>query len=190
MYVLCDTCSVLMLIRIAPDMFIDQKYDCVTVPEVRQEFVQTKKFKTKYPWREKYVAKIRAIPKTQLDNDVFQKAHSTVRTVHDTGLINPRTNKLFDLSRVDKLIISYAVAHNYVLSSVDNDLVDFAEQQFEKSVVRPLGIINDWLGRGLIDWDDSLQSIIDDWTRCGEHRQPIDEIQKFKSLTGYLYVGP
>jgi len=31
MYILCDTCSVLMLIRIAPDMFCDDSYGCVTI---------------------------------------------------------------------------------------------------------------------------------------------------------------
>lgn len=47
MHILCDTCSVLMLIRIAPDMFKDERYECVTVNEVWQELFRTRKFKTK-----------------------------------------------------------------------------------------------------------------------------------------------
>jgi hypothetical protein len=31
MYLLCDTCCVLMLIRLVPDMFTDPKFRCVTV---------------------------------------------------------------------------------------------------------------------------------------------------------------
>jgi hypothetical protein len=45
MYILCDTCSVLMLIRIAPDMFRDDRYGCVTIQEVFQELFRTQKFK-------------------------------------------------------------------------------------------------------------------------------------------------
>lgn len=37
MNILCDTCTILMLIRIAPDMFIDGRYNCVTINEVRDE---------------------------------------------------------------------------------------------------------------------------------------------------------
>lgn len=49
MYVLCDTCSVLMLIRIAPDMFEDSRYGCVTTQEVIRELFRTQRFKEKYP---------------------------------------------------------------------------------------------------------------------------------------------
>ena len=54
MYILCDTCSVLMLIRIAPDMFCDDRYECVTIQEMIQEMFRTQKFKMRYPWRTKY----------------------------------------------------------------------------------------------------------------------------------------
>ncbi|NQV19357.1 MAG: hypothetical protein HQ534_12545 [Armatimonadetes bacterium] len=49
MNIICDTCSILMLIRIAPDMFIDSKYGCKTINEVRKEFISTTRFKEKYP---------------------------------------------------------------------------------------------------------------------------------------------
>lgn len=48
MYILCDTCKVLMLIRIAPDMFRDDGYGCVTIQEVFQELFRTQKFKMQY----------------------------------------------------------------------------------------------------------------------------------------------
>ena len=59
MNILCDTCSVLMLIRIAPDMCMDEGFDCVTVQEVCEEIFRTQRFKTKYAWRSDYKNKIR-----------------------------------------------------------------------------------------------------------------------------------
>jgi len=52
MKILCDTSSVLLLIRIAPQMFIDDKFNCFTVREVWEEVFQTQKFRTKYSWRD------------------------------------------------------------------------------------------------------------------------------------------
>ena len=43
MYILCDTCSVLMLIRVAPDMFCDDRYGCVTIKDVFRELFRTQK---------------------------------------------------------------------------------------------------------------------------------------------------
>ncbi|KPA09987.1 hypothetical protein MHK_009813 [Candidatus Magnetomorum sp. HK-1] len=54
MYILCDTCSVLMLIRINPEMFTRECFNCATTTEVQKELSRTQKFKTKYPWRNKY----------------------------------------------------------------------------------------------------------------------------------------
>jgi len=59
MEILCDTCSILMLLRIAPQMFLDDTYQCCTIAEVRNEIFQTQKFKNKYPWREKFKDKIK-----------------------------------------------------------------------------------------------------------------------------------
>lgn len=58
MNILCDTCSVLMLIRVAPDMFIDARFDCVTIDEVKREIFEKQKFKSKYPWRHQFRDKI------------------------------------------------------------------------------------------------------------------------------------
>ena len=63
MNILCDTCSVLMLIRIAPDMFSDDRYECLTIQEVFRELFRTQKFKSRYPWREKYKPKVKALEK-------------------------------------------------------------------------------------------------------------------------------
>jgi hypothetical protein len=52
MFVVCDTCSLIMLLRIAPDMFADPRYRCVTIAPVFNEYVRTQRFKHRYPWRE------------------------------------------------------------------------------------------------------------------------------------------
>jgi hypothetical protein len=59
MFILCDTCSILMLIRIAPKMFTEMEYECVTVAEVVQEIKRTQKFKDKHPWNMIWSKKLR-----------------------------------------------------------------------------------------------------------------------------------
>lgn len=93
MYILCDTCSVLMLIRITPDMFRDDRYGCVT-------------------------------------------------------------------------------------------------QEFAGKTISPLEIVNNWIKKGIIKWNDDLQSIVEDWDKCNEHPQPKKEIKRFEKLTGFKYCGP
>ncbi len=189
MYVLCDTCSVLMLIRIAPDMFTDKRYECVTVPEVRKEFFQTQKFRTKYPWRVDFTSQIKAMPVSELEKNDFEMHLSLISNLNDTGTMNERTGHFFNLSKVDQRIIAYAVTHRFTLNSTDDDLCDFAEQQFDAQITTPLGIINDWLEKGLLEWDSKLQAVIEDWDRCNEHPQPGKEVKKFIKLTGYEYPG-
>ncbi len=189
MYILCDTCSVLMLIRIAPNMFIDGRYECVTVPEVRKEFVQTQKFKTKYPWRKEFTNRIKALATSELEDENFKLHFLAVKNLNAGG-INSRTEKFFDFSHVDQRIAACAVAHNYMLNSTDNDLCDFVAQEFGTKIITPLGIINDWLEKGLIEWDDKLQEIIEDWDRCNEHPQPKTDVKRFIKLTNYEYLGP
>lgn len=47
MIILCDTSSVVMLLRIAPEMFEDKRYGCVTIKEVYNELFATQKFKSR-----------------------------------------------------------------------------------------------------------------------------------------------
>jgi len=64
MPILCDTSSILMLIRIAPEMFLNESYDCYTIKEVWEEMFQTTKFKNKYPWRVNFKKNIKILPST------------------------------------------------------------------------------------------------------------------------------
>jgi hypothetical protein len=179
-----------MLLRIAPDMFTNKKFNCVTVPAVLQEFARAKKFKTKYPWRTIYKKHIKPLALSQIENDSYRFYISIVKSIHDSGKINYRTGRFFDLSPPDKKIAAYTLAHNFKLSSVDDDLTDFLQQEFDKDSASPLGIINEWLKTGLIVWDDEKDAILQDWDICNEHSQPKQEIERFCSLTGYQYLGP
>ncbi len=62
--------------------------------------------------------------------------------------------------------------------------------QFDVSNVSPLGLVNEWLDEGLIVWDQHMQMVIEDWEKCGEMVQPIEEVGRYQTLTGKFYVGP
>ncbi len=190
MYILCDTCSVLMLIRIAPDMFRDDCYGCVTIQEVFQEIFRTQKFKIRYPWRTKYKSKIKALKKSKVESSDFNLYLEAIRNIIETGKINERTKRFFILSYVDQKIAACSIAHGFKLTTVDDDLNDFVTQEFAGKTISPLEIVNDWIKKGLIEWDDDLQDIFEDWNRFNEHPQPGKEIKRFEKLSGYKYCGP
>jgi hypothetical protein len=190
MNILCDTCSVLMLIRIAPDMFTDEGFDCVTVQEVCEEIFRTQKFKTKYPWRSDYKHKIRPsnFPKGTGDN--FELHFDLVTRLVDAGGISAKTGRAFGLSFVDKKIAAYVTAYGLEISSTDNSLIDFLEQEFGKRNRSPLAVLNGWIERGLIQWDEDLRRIVEDWDKNGEPVQPVKDKKDFLKLTGVKYTGP
>ncbi len=190
MNILCDTCSILMLIRIAPEMFHDDRYGCVTIIEVFHELFRTQKFKNQYPWRVKYKAKIRALGASQINKGDFKLYLETVKSIMFTGKINNRTGYYFNLSHTDQVIAACSIAHNIKLATVDDDLADFLKQEFSGQTISPLGIINNWLEKKLIRWNDEMQKIIEDWERANESPQPRKEIKRFEKITGYKYVSP
>jgi len=189
MHILCDTSSILMLIRIAPEMFTDERFECVTIKEARDEIFQTQKFKTKYPWRIQYKKNIVAIGKTSVETPEFHLYYNTIRKLLESGKINQRTQNFFNLSAVDSKFAACVLAHNFDMTTGDNDLIDFIEQEFSKKNTPPLGIINKWLKGGLITWKTNLQIIIEDWDKCGESAQPSKEIIEFEKLTRMKYNG-
>jgi hypothetical protein len=190
MNILCDTCSVLMLIRIAPDMFVDERFDCVTVQEVCEEIFRTQKFKTKYPWRTSYKDKIRPYGVLRNTGEDFALHLDVVRQIVDSGQTSLKTGRSFGLSSVDKKIAAYVTAYGLDISSTDNSLIDFLEQEFGKENRSPLALLNDWIENGLIQWNDDIQRIIEDWDKNGEPVQPAKDKKNFFKLTGVKYAGP
>lgn len=191
MILLCDTCSVLMLIRIAPDMFIDPKYECVTIKEVCDEMIRTPKFKTKYPWRIKYRSKLKP-PGSTIENDqLIQKRYKIIDNLVETvGVMNKKTGRPYYLSRTDKTIAACALALNYGISTVEYELTEFLQQQFDRRIIKPLAIINYWLRKGIIKWDDGKQAVLEDWLICNEAPQDKSQVKTFTRLTNCEYPGP
>jgi len=189
MNILCDTCSVLMLLRIAPDMFTNPEFECVTITEVRNELFKTQKFKTKYPWKNRYKANIRTLPETDVKNSKFELYLATINATVESGTINKKTNKYFGISRVDKIIAASALANDYEVTTGDKDLIDFLSQEFDKKNNSPLRLINLWLTKKLIIWNDRYQEILEDWAKSEEAPQPRTDIKTFEDLTGFTYAG-
>ena len=133
MKILCDTCSILMVIRIAPDMLIDEKYGCVTIQEVREEIIRQQKFKDKYPWRHGFKDKIRCIPNSEIINNDFANQYlEAINLLIESNITNNKTGRLFDLSPVDKKFISCALSFGFKISTGDGDIKNIANQEFSK----------------------------------------------------------
>ena len=179
-----------MLIRIAPEMFIDARFQCATIKEVRREIFERQKFKTKYQWRSQYRDKIITI-ETLLQKNVFYKRTCIlIDEMIFSGKLNESTARLFDLSFQDRRVAAAAISLKYDVSTTDTNLINFLKQEFEIKNKFPLEIVNEWLTNKLIYCDEKFQSIIDDWNVCSEPPQPASAIRKFEQLSGYKYTGP
>jgi len=68
-------------------------------------------------------------------------------------------------------------------------LTDFLIQQFDIKVFKPLKVINDWLRKGLFQWDDEKQAVLEDWLVCNETPQDKRLIREFTHITNREYPG-
>ncbi|NLW31506.1 MAG: hypothetical protein GXY77_08635 [Fibrobacter sp.] len=192
MFILCDTSSILMLLRIAPDMFTDERYECRTIREVHDEIVRTTKFKSKYPWTREMKHKVKTVVLSKEQKQTETMFFETVRTLNRQGVVNQKTGRFIDLSREDMRVISHALTLDYRITSGDRDLVQFALQEFKEEFrgnVSPLEIIIYWLESGIIEWDEMKQIRLSVWTEDNEHPQPMKAKKYFKKLTGFKYTG-
>ena len=181
-----------MLLRITPDMFQDERYGCVTIQEVRDELFSTQKFKSKYPWRTDYKDRVKTISPGKIDKASVDLYFSAIDALNMAGTVNKKSIRLFDLSLTDKKVLSNALAHGFKITSGDRDLIQFARQEFReifKGNLSPLEIINMWLEKGLLVWDDMKHEYLAEWERLEEPHQPIKAIGKFQQLTGKRYPG-
>ena len=110
--------------------------------------------------------------------------------MNEAGIINQSTNRIFDLSWVDRKFIAYAIEYNFHISTNDNDIIDFLDQQFDLGQNKePLSLINSWISSELIQWDPNHQSIVEDWDICNEPVQSRGDIEEFEYLTEYESGG-
>lgn len=186
MHVLCDTCSVLMLLRISPAMFADARFGCVTVQDVYQEFTQTRKFKEKYPWRTEFRQHIRSITPGALLQQGFERRLSVVQALAGSTR-RQDTGRPYGLSPTDERIAAAVVVLGATISTGDANLAAFLSQQFGRENVAPLRLVNDWLAGKLIEWNDARQAVLDDWIAQNERPQPEAEIRRFEKLAGRSY---
>ena len=193
MKILCDTCSILMVMRIAPDMLTDEKYGCFTIQEVREEIIRQQKFKDKYPWRHGFKDKIRCIPNSEIiNNDFASQYFDVVNLMIENNTINKKTGRLFDLSSVDKRFIACSLSFGFKISTGDGDIKAIANQEFSKAFkgnISPLGMVNTWIRKSLINWSDELHGYVADWNRTGEAPQPRLQKREYRKLTGLKYPG-
>ncbi|MFA6011928.1 MAG: hypothetical protein WC799_18190 [Desulfobacteraceae bacterium] len=179
-----------MLIRIVPDMFIDEKYECVTTNDVIHEIYRTTRFKSKYPWRDKYKDKIKAIPESKIINGKYLITYKVIQSIIQRGTINTETDKVFDLSRVDQKIAACVASHDYYITTVDKGLKDFIFQQFDKPNMSPLYLLNKWINMGFLVWNENFRTVLEDWDKCKEAPQPLNDIEEFERIAGCKYPGP
>ncbi len=192
MDILCDTSVIVMLIRINPDMFLDKRYLCCTRNLIRDEIFGNPKFKKKYAWRDDFKAKIQCLPSNVTNNAEVNRYFETIKFLIQNMTINSKTGRPFDLSYVDQMFLACALANGYKISTGDENLSLFGSQEFGDDFhgnISPLGIINRWIGAGLLEWNDQLHNYLADWEINNEHPQPKKQIVKFKRLTGRKYPG-
>ena len=190
MIVLCDTCSILLLLRIAPDMFIDTRFECITIQDVRNEFFGTSKFKQKYSWRAQFKNKIQTLGTSLYETKEFNYYYRVIENMIDSFAYTYDKSRNYGLSSVDKRIAACVLANNFKISTSDMDLKDFLYNEFDIQNYSPLKLINLWLKKELIIWTDYHQAIIEDWFNCNEAPQPKKDIREFETLTNYKYIGP
>jgi hypothetical protein len=190
MYTLCDTSSILMLIRIAPEMFLDARFQCVTLPAVKNEIFRTTRFKTKFQWRDNFKNKIKCVSMLELEEEDYKENYELVNNMINSVIHNENTGRLIDLSRVDKIFAVYAITNGHKVTTGDKNLAAFLEQQFDIENIYPLEILNYWITEKLVNVDESLLLILADWAINEEPPQPQKAIEEFEKITGIKYPGP
>jgi hypothetical protein len=192
MVILCDTSSILMLLRVSPEMFTDPRFECKTIREVHDEIVQTTKFKSKYPWTREMRDRIKPLVLTDVQKKIESDHFLTIRELLNFGTKNKATDKLFDLSYVDIKVVTHCLTLECSVTSGDKNLVQFLHQEYKDAFsgsISPLEMINGWLEKKLIAWDAEKQRMISDWAILNEPGQPKAAKNRFNELAGYKYAG-
>ena len=182
--VLTDTNAIVLLLRIAPEMFRDERFGCVLPEYAYQEFILKPEFKVLFPWRERYKHFLQ-LGVSILEAQKHPQFPSALKAISVMSRMRPnRYGKCYGLSKKDQEILSVAVAFCYALCTEDRNLALFAREEFGIQVFSALSLINRWIKDKLITWDDEKQTLLSDW---GDRKQPEKEVELFHTLTGYTY---
>ena len=187
MTVVNDTCAILMLVRICPDMFRDTRFGCVMLQEAYVEYARSARFKKQYPWREDFRKYLKSLPKSDLAEHGYDSVLGYVNAAA-ADVIDPVTRKKYadELSPTDLKMVAASYSLDAELCSGDAALSRYAATDWERSVISPLALVNRWLSQKLLAWDDGKQKILEDWVRL-ERPQPRKDIVDFERLTGRRY---
>ncbi|MBI2419364.1 MAG: hypothetical protein HYV28_15995 [Ignavibacteriales bacterium] len=183
MYIISDTSSIIMLIRIVPGMFTDSKFACETIREVKNELTATQKFRGKYPWLRKIVDKIFVTEIDTLEQADFITAKKAV------DVTRKMKEDIYNLSETDATLVTYAHVKRRRLLTEDRKLSEFAKNEFDNKPLQTLELLNNWIEKNLITIDDDKNEIVKDWRINNEPAQPEKEKKRYKRLTGYEYEG-
>jgi len=182
-----DTCAILMLVRICPDMFQDVRFGCVMLLEAYIEYTRSVRFKKQYSWRGKYRRSLKSLPKSDLDGHGYDEVLKCVRAAAE-DIVDPVTGKKYadELSPTDLKMVAASYSLGADLCSGDAALSRYAAYDWERQVISPLALVNRWLSQHLLTWDDDKHRILEDWVRS-ERPQPRIDIVEFERLTGRQY---
>ena len=186
MTIIGDTCAILMLLRIAPDMFKDARYACATLPSVLIEIKRNQKFKSKYSWRNDYLHHIQTHPLTDLNARGFEANKKDVNAVCRQKRSSQGKYYIDVLSMVDRELAAALLCLDATLCSGDGNLASFVEEELETTNKSALELVNDWLEQRLFQWDDARQAVIAEWI-AQERPQPTNQAKRFERLTGRRY---
>lgn len=187
MIVVNDTCAILMLVRICPDMFRDARFGCVMLQEAYAEYARSSRFKKQYPWREDFRKCLKSLPKSDLAEHGYDSVLGYVSAAA-ADVVDPVTQKKYadELSPTDLKMIAASYSLDAELCSGDGALSRYAANDWERQVISPLALVNRWLSQKLLAWDDEKLRILEDWVRA-ERPQPKKDIVAFERLTGRRY---
>lgn len=187
MIVVNDTCAILMLVRICPDMFQDARFGCVMLQEAYVEYTRNARFKKQYPWREGYRGRLKSLSRSELAEHGYDRVLGYVSAAA-VDAVDPVTQKRYadELSPTDLKMVAASYSLDAELCSGDGALSRYAATDWELQVISPLALVNRWLSQKLLSWDDEKQRILADWVRL-ERPQSKRDIASFEHLTGCRY---
>lgn len=174
-FVITDTCIILMLIRIQPLMFKEDKYKCKCPPVVFSELLgNNSPFRKKYPFIHNYKQYYKPyyLGKKKEQVKFYEEEISKIANANGLGV-----------SSVDVHVLAVSLVFGHSLSTGDDNLIKLATEHFEVENISALGIINYWLENNLLDWSDEKHDLLFCWKNDKEHLQPKEEIKKFEKLT-------
>lgn len=185
--ILTDTCALIMLIRIVPEMFHDPKYNCIMTEHVYNEFIKKPEFLYRFPWRSEYKKYLYSKHMEAMleKNKDYSRALEYVKYAAKTAKNDK--GRCYGLSKKDCEIVATSVCFCYDFCSGDRNLYEFAQNEFSIKTFSALELLNTWIDGGVLIWDDDKHKMLSMWKNENQRPQPEYQIERFKTLTMRTY---